>query len=279
MATILTGEKVQQLCDIYLGFPEDFLYNPIIARQGSKHCHLQRLATPFSNPPTVFCYSHHIELLSEKIDLFLNPFILVTHNSDNIVDDRLEVQRILASPNLKKWYAQNLCYQHDKLVLLPIGYANSRWAHGNMVLFNDARFMSDSSLLNKSLDVYFHFNIITSKIKRDVCYNALSYKLPWLPMLSPVDNLNRLKNYRFCICPEGNGVDTHRLWEALYLRVVPIVLNTPFSRILKSYGVPLLILDQWSDLDINSLNYTDYDFTNETFLRISTFTGHYLFDH
>ena len=30
---IVTGERIQQLCDVYLGYPGDFYANPVIANQ------------------------------------------------------------------------------------------------------------------------------------------------------------------------------------------------------------------------------------------------------
>ena len=57
-----------------------------------------------------------------------------------------------------------------------------------------------------------------------------------------------LLNYMFVICPEGNGIDTHRLWEALYLKTVPIIEKNKISNFIKKANLPVLILDKWSDL-------------------------------
>ena len=43
MSNIVTGEKIQQLCDIYLGVDGDFNFNPTIARQPIKHIYLHNL--------------------------------------------------------------------------------------------------------------------------------------------------------------------------------------------------------------------------------------------
>jgi hypothetical protein len=64
--------------------------------------------------------------------------------------------------------------------------------------------------------------------------------------------------------PEGNGIDCHRFWEALYLKCVPIVLNSPFIDILNNMGIPMLILNDWYELDINTLDYNKYKFTEFT---------------
>jgi hypothetical protein len=92
-----------------------------------------------------------------------------------------------------------------------------------------------------------------------------------LDSVSPIENLKRLKNYEFCICPEGNGVDTHRLWEAIYLKTVPIVIKSKFTDILIKNNLPLVVIDDWSDLNIEKLNYQDYNFANSfypSFIRL-----------
>lgn len=101
----------------------------------------------------------------------------------------------------------------------------------------------------------FFFNIGTNKIKREPCYQALCNKLEWLHEVSPYENLIRLSQYKFCICPEGNGVDTHRLWEALYLKCIPIVIKSQFTETLQRHNIPLIVLDKWEDFDERTLIY------------------------
>jgi hypothetical protein len=76
--------------------------------------------------------------------------------------------------------------------------------------------------------------------------------------------VRRLSEYAFCICPEGHGVDTHRFWECMYLRVVPIMLRTPFSMILEYNHYPVVLLDSWEDLDESTLDYSAYEFPEIT---------------
>lgn len=56
-------------------------------------------------------------------------------------------------------------------------------------------------------------------------------------------------SHRFIACPEGNGIDTHRFWEALYRGAVPVVLNSAFSRNWKALGVPMVLLEDWRQLE------------------------------
>lgn len=265
---IVTGEKIQQKCDIYLGFPEDFNYNPVISQQTNKHLNLNYLNNKFDNPYLVFCHSHRISELSSKIHLFNNNFILVTHNSDGEIRYTFDILNILNCKKLDKWYAQNICFENNKLKFLPIGIANSMWPHGNLNYFTNEIVLYN--ILNKSKDVYFNFNIGTNRMKRENCFHNLKDKLEWLNNVSPFENIIRLSQYKFCICPEGNGVDTHRLWECFYLKVVPIVIKSEFTNILIKQGLPIYILENenWYDLDINKLNYTDFDFNNPNLVNI-----------
>jgi hypothetical protein len=48
------------------------------------------------------------------------------------------------------------------------------------------------------------------------------------------------------ICPRGNGIDTHRVWEALYLGVVPVVQRSSLDAL---YGpLPVLIIESFENL-------------------------------
>jgi hypothetical protein len=264
---IVTGEKIQQICDFYIGNLGDFYFNPIIANQINKHLNINSINQDFDNPYYIFCYSHLINELSTKINYFKNKFILITHNSDQNIENNETINIILNYDNVVKWYAQNITFQHDKLKLLPIGLANSMWPHGNLQAFNDNNLINN--IHNKTKFIYFNFNINTNINKRQPCYDQLKDKLEWLNNINPVENLYRLKDYQFCICPEGNGVDTHRLWECLYLKVVPIVIDSPFSNILKTYNIPLVILNNWNDSFKLNLNYNDYNFNDEKFLNLS----------
>ena len=96
---IVTGEKVQILCDLYFGYPQDF-HNPFIRNDISKHFNLYDLVESIDNPKYIFCYAHRIKELSSKIHLFSNQFVLVTGNSDENITNCREVHNILSCPCL-----------------------------------------------------------------------------------------------------------------------------------------------------------------------------------
>ena len=275
MNIVISGEKIQQLCDIYLGFPDDFIYNPIIQLQSKKCVDLNNINNLYDNPRLIFCYSHNLHILSNKIDYFKNNFILVSHNSDHIVDYNDEIKKILDCSKLIKFYCQNLCFFNEKMNLLPIGIANSMWSHS---ILNNPNIYNIAINSEKKNNIFFNFSIQTNYFNRIICYESLKNKINWINNESSEKYIINLSTYKFCICPEGNGVDTHRLWECLYLKVVPIVINSKFTQILLRYNIPLYVMNNWNELDILKLKYELFDFNNEKFKKILYFDKNYIND-
>jgi hypothetical protein len=62
-----------------------------------------------------------------------------------------------------------------------------------------------------------------------------------------VQYLSSLRSNSFVLCPEGNGVDTHRLWETLYMGGIPIVLKNQYLSDILAV-LPVVQLNDWSEL-------------------------------
>lgn len=64
--------------------------------------------------------------------------------------------------------------------------------------------------------------------------------------------LENLRSKGLVLCPEGNGVDTHRFWETLYMGGVPVVTK---NKMMQSFfdKLPVLQLNSWEDLSNISL--------------------------
>ncbi len=60
------------------------------------------------------------------------------------------------------------------------------------------------------------------------------------------DYLLAVFTHRFVICPEGNGMDTHRTWESLYMGAIPVELKNNNNRFYED--LPILLIDDWEEL-------------------------------
>jgi len=70
------------------------------------------------------------------------------------------------------------------------------------------------------------------------------------------DYVNGLLHHKFSLCPRGNGIDTHRIWESLYCRTIPIVRYEEAHRNIRD--LPILFIDDWSVISEEYLH-REYD--------------------
>lgn len=180
------------------------------------------------------------------------PFILITHNSDYGID--ITYSQYLQYEYLKKWFGQNINYQHIKLIPIPIGIANPEWPHGNIdTLLNIINFK-----YYKSQTMYANFSLHTNPRQRRECLKYIKSEF--------IENnvsfetyLTKIAKSYFNICPLGNGIDSHRIWESLYLNTIPITENTYNISYLKNkYNLPILLINDWSELPYLDLNKNIY---------------------
>lgn len=67
-----------------------------------------------------------------------------------------------------------------------------------------------------------------------------------------IQYLRCLRTHGLVLCPEGNGVDTHRFWETLYMGGVPVVARNPMMDTFYN-ELPVIQLNSWSELANRSL--------------------------
>jgi hypothetical protein len=54
--------------------------------------------------------------------------------------------------------------------------------------------------------------------------------------------------FAFELCPEGNGLDTHRFYEATVLGTIPIVVRNSLTPLYAEHFPATLVLERWEDL-------------------------------
>jgi len=260
-ADIITGDRILGLCDFVIltrdiyNFHRDidkYAKDVIIIRDFLKvnidllngyfksHCEKKGVDTV-----KLFVYTHILDAFQKYIFPYLDKsihYILYVHNSDHVFDDSYST--LINSPNVKHIYAQNINLEnYEKLSLLPIGIANSMWPHGDLVTFYTV--MAETYKFKKSHSIYVNINPNTYAYRREILESINRYGHLEMSSGKPyVEYLRELANNRFCLCIRGNGVDTHRLWESLYLGVIPVIINNKNTNMdyhvkyLKDMGLP-----------------------------------------
>ena len=200
--------------------------------------------------------------LYDKLCKFKNPFTLILHNAD---DEFSEKQlKYLDIENCKKIYTRNLNVLHPKVKPLPIGIANSFWKWGDLKILNE---VIDEGFTD--INPYFIYANFTEGDgvryeRRKDCYTTvLKNGIVMQDTTDYKSYLQHLKKHKFCISPEGNGIDCYRTWESLYMKTIPICKR---SIVVEEFAktFPIYIVDDWSEFDINKVwdSYRSFSWDN-----------------
>lgn len=225
---IICGENIQLLADVVIGSKSSLLFNPN-NRYYSKEMQLIEQLTDISKYKKIFVFTHDLELFYNKFGDQLSDKIILSHNSDHGIE---------YIKDIKFHLAQNCLINNPKLIALPIGIENRQWFDHN--IFHKIRKMR----INKSNYIYFFFNLNTHP-SRLICRNILESNLIWNKARTKEEYYIELASHKYAICPRGNGLDTHRIWECLYLDVIPIIIETDNLQI---DNLPIIILEDWYNL-------------------------------
>ncbi len=251
----ITGERIQLLCDIFVGQDYDFNYNPLIKKQEqTKQLNINQINQSFSNPKIIFLYTHYLPNLINIIEYFQNPFILILHNSDFELNE--SYLSIINHPKIIHIFSQNSILSHLKVTNLPIGIANSMWKHG------DLYFLHLINMQNKNIKnnfIYLQFSLSTYEKRKNILNKLIEKNIEVQPNLEYLQYLDLLSTFKYCICARGNGIDTHRFWECIYLNVIPICEKSIFTENLKKEYKDIILLDSFDDLNIDLLE-KDYKY-------------------
>jgi hypothetical protein len=195
----------------------------------------------------IFCQSENLKSLVSEILIGLQvKVILLLGNSDSNHGKNLD---FLAKINSVKYtFAQNLLVKVPNISPLPIGLENLwRRNNGKTVLFKGAGI----NLGRKTYRVMWTFTIKTNKEARLLAARQLSKSsiADNVGILKPKDHAEMLRRYAFVACPPGNGADTHRIWEAMYLRCIPIVLRNHMNEYFEELGLPIWVVESYSEIE------------------------------
>ena len=288
---IITGDRIISLCDFVLLTKDiyDFHQNinnyakDVIIIKDFKNINIDLLNSHFKSfcnkqntkQIKLFIYTHILDLFVKYILNNLDSsiqYILYIHNSDHSFNDKYK--ELVDSNIITKIYAQNIDYSlcNTKLNLLPIGIANSMWKHGDLVELYST--IKKTYRNKKKKNIYVNINPSTYSYRKDLLDKIKELNSFNLAVSKPYNEyLLELASHRFCLCIRGNGIDTHRFWESLYLGVIPVIINNETTKCqnwinyLKVLEIPFYEINQ-NDIHKMFIQYTDNFFTESLYYKI-----------
>jgi hypothetical protein len=201
-----------------------------------------------------------IKSLNIKLIFYLQYEAFVSHDIINIL-----------LPLAYHIYSNNNNFSHPLVHCMPIGIRDcgsiAKTMHNNFYhsyLFNESlKNVSKKYLcliggiaIDNHPDRLISHNFLKDKSfvydvsKNNFNYNMTSYygKIPVYKYYEYINQSN------YVIAPYGCGVDTHRFFEIIYLKSIPIVkkTNIPFDKLYNIF--PCLVITEWNDITEELLN-------------------------
>jgi hypothetical protein len=201
---------------------------------------------PVANDKPVYVYTHnfYVKQLFLILKHLRGSFVVISHNGDNNIDSSY-----IIPDNVIKWYAQNVNIKDPKIESIPIGLQNNRWLkqdNKKVIIVEQLKKPRQNTNL-----VYLNCDVNTNPSKRKILY-MLFDKKPWVTSVKGRNGFNvkdyfkNLYDHKFVLCPEGNGIDTHRIWETLYVGSIPIIKRNINSQYYTD--LPICFVDRWEDI-------------------------------
>jgi len=229
----------------------DIVYNDVIFNDYINGDFFSKLS---NNKTILFVKTDYLNTQAWRVTK--NYKVLITHNSDYKIDS-LKFNKFLQCNKFKYWFAENPFINEPRLFTIPIGLINDKYRKYsifNLMMEEKKKNIKPTKLLLLS------FSIKNNKVKRKQCVdyfknkayatNKAVYKLQNL--VRDIKEYDRkffklILDHLFIACPEGNGIDTFRFWETLYMGRYPVVLH---NRVTDAFSdLPVLILNKWDDFE------------------------------
>lgn len=162
-------------------------------------------------------------------------FVFIVHNSDRSFGQS-ELTRLL--PHALHIYAINTVIQHPLLTTIPIGFVDRQSSF--LSTFNPGE-------EERTIEIYMNFTTLTNSEKRSECARVFEHdpRTTVRQGLSVEDYYRDLSRSKFVLCPEGTGIDTHRVYESILCGATPVVLRNSLAHLYET--LPVCIIDAWTD--------------------------------
>ena len=184
----------------------------------------------------VFINGDYVQDFRRKIPFPLTKrFNVIVHNSDRPFG-MSELHSLLPVSN--HIYAINTVVAHPQLTTIPLGFVDRQ------LPFLESFVRPDCP---RDIEIYGNFTKATNDAKRRECIDAFKDdpRVVWKTGLSVPEYYADLCRSKFVLCPEGTGIDTHRIYEAIFCGATPVVLRTSLRHLYET--LPVCIVEKWTD--------------------------------
>lgn len=226
----------------------------------------------------------YLNKLIPFLDNIQKPFILISAMEDTELPLEIDIDfmtKIKTNVYFKHWFSINKTIPND-LFFTSIPYGLNFWTLSTTPYFGEQ--IQDYQTQNSNLESItkqtehfskripkicgnFHFNFTDERHggwRKKLIHIHTNEIIDYQPtLLSRSQSYKFMSNYSFVVSPFGHGYDCIRTFEALCLGCI-VIMKKSFLDIIYE-DLPVLIVDDWSDINEILLENTLLEYSNKTF--------------
>ena len=243
---LIRYNSIRKWADVVYDFPSEYYRGEGVNLAMDLNLGITPNAFPFNTK--IFIKT---DLLPHAIELLHSinyGFHLMTGGSDLSPTDNIELRNIVLSiPNLMSWVGTNLESVEPRMLTIPIGFQESERS-GSINLY---RYIYENRSIRKDKEINILIPFLgESHTSRKLLIEMFGRKLSETcfsqsTRLSHQRYMNQISKSRYVVCPRGNGIDTHRIYEAVLAGAIPLIESTSIWAMHRQFG---LIIENWDEL-------------------------------
>lgn len=188
-------------------------------------------------------YEDIIYFLNKGSELKDINFGILVHNLNG---KKINENLITSLPENILFFSQNLDLKTSNsknLHKIPTGL------HNEYEIYYRKGASVDFNKYNKVPAILCNINFTTNPGRKQIIKDILNLEtVHFRNFLKHEKYLELLNEYMFVLCPEGTNLDTHRFWETLANRSIPVVKKSSIYDYYQTLGIPMLLINEWQDL-------------------------------
>ena len=211
-----------------------------------------------------------ITIINDILPLINIPFIIISILEDSTFPNHFENLDIIYNNKYFKhlFVINSTISNNDKITCFPYGlnYHSSKEEIIDQDILISLLEKKSKHFSERIPKIYCNFQFNITDNERSNILNNLNHELLFIQeeFINKNNYFDNLCNYTFILSPRGHGLDCIRTFEGLVLGCIPILKKNELN--LEMYNdLPVLIVNEWTDITNELLHETIIEFKNKIF--------------
>lgn len=261
----LTRRHIREIADYDMN--NDYDYDKIV--MDIKNNNIKNnsvIVSEFSNNQYIEELNNILNKINKKVIILFTDHDTRGSDMSNTLDN---IKNIINNSNVIHIFSENWYdYSHSKITQIPLGISDKFLYNFGLDIYLNKIEMDMVDNKDKPLKVYCNAHKVTYikpisgyRNDRQIMIDLLKDS-PFIDFCSDkhdfskksiINTWKKHNNYAFELSPSGNGLDCHRTYEAIILNTIPIVRTNPLDNIYIKHNLPVVIVNEWSDVTPENL--------------------------